>query len=109
MSMTEQFFSVDYAGRTELFQGLDIWKYERYRTLQGTYPVLFISFSDIKETTFEQAKKLLNETVVELYNQYHFLSEGALLNEREKEYSGRFRLPLRIMRSQSRFGGFPAG
>ena len=86
MSMTEQFFSVDYAGRTELFQGLDIWKYERYRTLQGTYPVLFISFSDIKETTFEQAKKLLNETIVELYNQYHFLSEGALLNEREKEY-----------------------
>ena len=31
MSMTEQFFSVEYAGRGELFEGLEIWKEEKYR------------------------------------------------------------------------------
>ncbi len=39
MSMTEKFFSMDYAGMKELFEGLAIWKYETYRKLQGTYPV----------------------------------------------------------------------
>ena len=43
MSMTEQFFSVDYADRGDLFEGLSIWKEEKYRTLQGTYPVISLS------------------------------------------------------------------
>ena len=40
MSMLEQFFSVDYAGRGDLFEGLSIWEEEKYRQLQGTYPVI---------------------------------------------------------------------
>ena len=35
MSMTEQFFSLKYAGRGDLFEGLSIWKREEYRLLQG--------------------------------------------------------------------------
>ena len=57
MSMTEQFFSVDYAGRGDLFEGLSIWEDEKYRKLQGTYPVIFLSFASVKETTFDQARK----------------------------------------------------
>ena len=49
MSMLEQFFSVDYAGHGELFQGLSIWKDEKYRKLQGTYPVISLSFANMKE------------------------------------------------------------
>ena len=41
MSMLEKFFSVQYAGREDLFQGLAIWKNEKYRKIQGTYPVIF--------------------------------------------------------------------
>ena len=48
MSMTEQFFSVDYAGRGDLFEGLSIWEDEKYRKLQGTYPVIFLSFASVK-------------------------------------------------------------
>ena len=49
MRMVEQFFSIDYAGRGDLFENLTIWKNQKYRNLQGTYPVIFISFADIKE------------------------------------------------------------
>ncbi len=38
MNMTEQFFSIQYADRKDLFEGLSIWKDEKYRKLQGTYP-----------------------------------------------------------------------
>lgn len=48
MSMLEKFFSVEYAGRSDLFEGLDIWKEEKYRKLQGTYPVIFISLAPVK-------------------------------------------------------------
>ena len=33
MSMLEKFFSVDYAGRGDLFEGLSIWQEEKYRKL----------------------------------------------------------------------------
>ena len=36
MSMVEEFFSIDYAKRGDLFQGLSIWKEEKFRKMQGT-------------------------------------------------------------------------
>ena len=53
MSTVECFFSNKYAGRSDLFEGLSIWKEEKYRKLQGTYPVLFLSFADVKETSYD--------------------------------------------------------
>ena len=50
MSMIEQFFSVDYAGRGDIFEGLSVWQEEKYRTLQGTYPVISISFARVMPT-----------------------------------------------------------
>lgn len=48
MSMVEQFFSVEYAGN-KYFQGMDIWKEKKYQELQGSYPVISLTFSSIKE------------------------------------------------------------
>ncbi len=48
MSMTECFFSREYADRGDLFSGLSIWNEEKYRQLQGTYPVIFMSFANVK-------------------------------------------------------------
>ncbi len=89
MSMLEKFFSVQYAGREELFQGLEVWEHEKFRKLQGGYPVLFISFADVKENTYPQARKQLCSIIRDLYRQYRFLAEGDLLNEQEKrEFQG---------------------
>ena len=50
MDMIKCFFSNEYKNRGDLFEGLDIWKDEKYRELQGTYPVISISFADVKAT-----------------------------------------------------------
>ena len=86
MSMLEQFFSVDYAGRGDLFEGLAIWKEEKYRHLQGTYPVISLSFANIKETNFESTKLRIYQLIVDLYNKNSFLLESDLLTENEKEF-----------------------
>lgn len=59
MSMLEKFFSVEYAGQTAIFEGLSIWNEEKYRSLQGIYPVISLSFVDLKETTFPDTRKYL--------------------------------------------------
>lgn len=85
LSMLEKFFSVKYSGRSDLFEGLSIWQKEKYRKLQGTYPVIFLSFADVKETSFIQARKKICRIIKELYNQFDFLLESDLMNESEKK------------------------
>lgn len=57
MSMLEKFFSVRYAKRGDLFEGLAIWENEGYRQMQGTWPVISLSFANIKERDYETARK----------------------------------------------------
>lgn len=95
MSMVEQFFSVDYAGRGDLFEGLSIWQEKlpekaskdasMYRQLQGTFPVISLSFAKVKENNFSGAKKQICQIIAELYSKYHFLADSGLLDERERE------------------------
>lgn len=84
MSMLEKFFSVDYQGRGALFQGLRIWENERYRELQGTYPVIFFSLADIKETSFEAARSKLCQIIQLLFYRYEYLLQSSILGEGEK-------------------------
>ena len=85
MSMLEKFFSIEYAKRDELFEGLNIWKYKEYREIQGTYPVIFLSFANVKENTYEQARESICRIIQELYNQNIFLLHTDLLTDNEKE------------------------
>ena len=85
MSMLEKFFSVDYAEKN-LFQGTKILEQKKYQEIQGKYPVIFLSFADVKETTFDQARKLICESIVDLYNKYSFLCTENLLNTKERDY-----------------------
>ena len=86
MSMVEQFFSLKYAGRSDLFEGKKIWEDEKYRSLQGTYPVISLSFANIKEKTYENTRKKICQILINLYAEYSFLLDGNLLYKTEKEY-----------------------
>ena len=85
ISMLEKFFSVNYKDRGELFEGLSIWMDEKYQRVQGTYPVLSLSFADIKETSFGQARRKICRIIKELYNRHDFLLDTDVLNESEKK------------------------
>lgn len=86
MSMVEQFFSVEYADRSELFEGLSVWQDEKYRSLQGTIPVISLSFANVKETRFESAVQRIGQLLTDLYSRNSFLLEGELLTGEEKVF-----------------------
>lgn len=97
MNMLKRFFSVKYRDQGAVFEGLNIWEEKssdgekfpdrnyKYRELQGTYPVLSLSFADVKQTTSDEAIRKIKKNIWELYNQNDFLLKSDLLNEREKE------------------------
>lgn len=86
MNMLERFLSVEYAGKGKVFEGLSIWKEEKYRNLQGTWPVIFLSFAGIKVSSFSEAKKSLFYLIEKLYNRYEFLLKEDCLNDKEREF-----------------------
>ena len=85
MDMVRRFFSVEYAEKGEVFAELSIWNYEEYRQLQGSYPVISLSFSGIKADSFEECRTEICKAITKLYDQYWFLLESDCMNDREKE------------------------
>ena len=85
MSMVEQFFSVRYAGRGELFEDLSIWQEKTYRALQGTYPVISLSFANVKETDYYNTRRKICQLIASEYDRCGFLLEGDYLTEKEKD------------------------
>lgn len=86
MSMLDKFFSVKYKEDSYLFQGLKIWDEEKYREIQGTWPVISLSFANVKETTYEMAKKRICQILTDIYNKNQYLLESGLLTEEEMQY-----------------------
>ena len=84
MSTVEHFFSMKHAGRSDLFEGLDVWKDEDLRALQGTYPVIFLSLADVKPGTFEKAQYSFCLQIRKVFRQWSSLSSSSKLEEYDR-------------------------
>ena len=84
MDMIKCFFSNEYRDRGDLFEGLDIWKDEKYRELQGTYPVIFLSFAAIKQNNYQDTIAKIKKIICSLYQSFIFLEDWDGLTDEEK-------------------------
>ena len=89
MSMLNCFFSNQYTGRSDLFDDLYIWKNEEYRKLQGKYPVIFLSFADVKQNNYVDAVAKIKNIIVDIYAQYEqlYLGSGMTALQKQQYYS----------------------
>lgn len=85
MSMAECFFSVSCKGRGDLFAGLSIWEEEKYRKLQGTYPVIFLSFANAKGKDYRSVRQKIYELIVKLYAKHSFLKDSDRLTDLDRQ------------------------
>lgn len=86
MSMLNYFFSNKYAGRSDLFEGLEIWEDEKFRKLQGTYPVIFLSFAGVKQDSYEKTRKSLNALIAKYYKQFSWLKDTDKFTDSDRAY-----------------------
>ena len=70
------FFSVDCAGQGELFEGLSIWEYEEYHRIQGTYPLISLSFANVKERDYDTACYRMRQLLMKQYEKASFLLDS---------------------------------
>ena len=84
MNMLECFFSNKYKDRGDLFEGLEIWKDEKYRELQGTYPVIFLSFASIKQVRYDETVIKIKDELIRIYNEYDYIMKSGIYNTNEK-------------------------
>ena len=86
------FFSNKYKDRSDLFEGLSIWEEKSpdgeysYRKLQGTFPVIFLSFANVRAASYDEMVFKITQVITELYNENDYLLKVGLLNEKEQEY-----------------------
>ena len=85
MSMLDCFFSNKYANRADLFEGLSIWQDGEYRKLQGTYPVIFLSFAAVKAGNLKDAKTQIKQEIARLYEENRYLLESNVLSDNERK------------------------
>lgn len=85
LSMAECFFSNRSANRGDLFEGLSIWQSEEYRKMQGTYPVIFLSFAPIKTGRIDEIKAALKQIVADVYREYRFIMEAQIFHQKDQE------------------------
>lgn len=112
MSMAECFFSTKYKDRADLFEGLSVWEEEAYRNIQGTYPVINMTFSSIKPADFATMKAGILSKMVSLYETYRYVKNADTLSEGEKEYFRKVTLDIESVYGSDiiqRLCGFLAG
>ena len=85
---------MDCAGQGELFEGLSIWEYEGYHRIQGTYPLISLSFANVKERDYDTACYRMRQLLMKQYEKASFLLDSEALSDTEKMYFKRMRLDM---------------
>ena len=86
LNMLDYFFSNRHSDRGDLFEGLSIWNEEKYRQLQGSYPVISLSFARIKASDYITTREQICEVLAKIYDEYQFIRDSGILTEREEKY-----------------------
>ncbi len=86
ISMLDYFFSNRHVGRSDLFEGFSIWEEEKYRQLQGTYPVINLSFARVKANTYQTTRENICEILTNLFIEYSFLRDSEVLTGKDRVF-----------------------
>lgn len=83
LSMVNCFFSLTYANRSDLFEDFEVWQDTSIRPLQGTFPVIFLSFGSIKHGNAHGQLATLKLLLKELFSSYEPVLSN--LSERDRK------------------------
>lgn len=87
MDMFKTFFELSDNDTSRYFCDKKIWSCgEKYRLEQGKYPVIFVTFKDVKFTTWEQTYTAIREIIAKEYLRHEVLLTSEKCNEFDKEY-----------------------
>ena len=90
LSTAEHFLSTRFAGRgPELFGGLEVWRDPAMRELQGTVPVVMVSFAKSKGATLEATKASMRRVLREAVEAHGYLRESPAITGGDRAFLAR--------------------
>lgn len=84
MSMIRYFFEKSDVSRRHLFDGLKIEQHPKCMAKQGQYPVIFLTFKDVKERSWAACQKSIKNVVAEEFRRHDYLLSGVSLDDVQK-------------------------
>ena len=85
LSMLYHFLQANFQIKDNIFKDLNVAKDTNFcQQHQNKYPVIFVSFKDIKASSYENAYKDIIETISQLYENHRYLLEESILSQTEK-------------------------
>lgn len=85
LSMLLYFFEKTAIDHSPLFVNLKIWKFETYRSLQGKFPVIFLSLKEMKDGDWQASYEKLKILISDEFARHAYLLEDSILQPREKQ------------------------
>ena len=87
MDMLRVFFEISDKNTSKYFADKNIWQCgEEYRSHQGKYPVIFLTFKDVKFDTWDATIDKIRGLLQEEYGRHQELLNSDKLSQYEKEY-----------------------
>ena len=85
MDMFRTYFEKADADTSIYFRDKKIWKCgDRYRSQQGKYPVVFLSFKDIKYATWEETYQAIKQLIAQEFRRHNLLAASNTLSDYER-------------------------
>ena len=87
MDMLRVFFEKTDEDTSIYFADKKIWSCgEKYRKHQGKYPVIFLTFKDVKFNTWEESLEKIKEVLKNEFDRHKVILTGSVLSEYDKLY-----------------------
>ena len=87
MNMIKTFFEISQEDNSIYFKDKNIYSCgQQYQDQQGKYPVIFVSFKDIKFDSWQDTYEAIQEEIASEYQRHSILLESDKCNEYEKDY-----------------------
>ncbi len=87
MDMLKTYFEISEVDTSHYFKNLNIWACgEAYRSEQGKYPVIAVTFKDIKYDSWEKALEAIHQVIAKEYRRHIYLLESSHCNAYDKKY-----------------------
>ena len=85
LNTIKTFFSPEFSAKKNLFEGLEIFKSCEFRNLQGTIPVIFLSFARINNNNYAATVARIKAEIAGIYGEFSSLIDINAIPDAEKE------------------------
>lgn len=86
LSMLKYFFGISNTDNKHLFQNTYIGKEKKYMELQGQYPIIYLTFKDVKENNWESSYKKIREVIAKEFEHHLMTIQKNLSAHKLTEY-----------------------